>query len=57
MTEIDLSLLKTKKEKADELGISTKTLDRWVKENKITYIKVKTSSRRWFLPKNDFINP
>ena len=57
MTEIDLTMLKTKKEKAEELGISTKTLDRWVKTNKITFIKIKTSKRRWFLPKNNFINP
>jgi len=57
MTEIDLTSLRTKKEKADELGISTKTLDRLVKANKITVIRLKTSKKKWFLPKNDFINP
>ena len=45
--------LLTKKEKAQELGISYRTLDRWVKSEKIKYFMVNKSKRKWFIPKEE----
>lgn len=42
--------LLTKAEKAAELGISYKTLERWIKKGKISYIRVSKSKHKWFLP-------
>lgn len=42
--------LLTRKEKAEELKITIRTLDRWVKSGKITPIKIKDNSRTYFLP-------
>lgn len=47
MTETKLL---TKAEKAEELGISYKTLERWLENGRISYIKVQGSKRKWFLP-------
>lgn len=44
--------LLNKKEKAAELHISIRTLDRKIKSGKIDYITVKGSKRKWFLPQN-----
>lgn len=42
--------LLNKKEKAMELGITTRTLDRQILADKVHYIKVGKSKRKWFLP-------
>jgi excisionase family DNA binding protein len=46
---LDTNLL-TKEEKAKEMGVSKRTIDRWIKKEKITVINVPKSKRRWFLP-------
>ncbi len=50
MTAVQIILL-TKEKKANELGISTRTLDRWLKSGKIEFIQITNSKRKWFLPK------
>jgi excisionase family DNA binding protein len=57
MTEIDLTKILTKKEKAKELAVSTKTIERMVNSNRLSFIRIPNSKRRWFLPKNTLINP
>ena len=43
--------LLSKKEKAQELGISYRTLDRWIKKGKVKdWITVRGSKHKWFLP-------
>lgn len=48
--QMETTNLLNKKEKAQELNISIRTLDRRVKKNKIEVIRVGKSKRRWFLP-------
>lgn len=48
--------LLTRQEKAKELGISTSTLDRWVKKGMVRAIKSKYAKRNEFLPDNADIN-
>ena len=42
--------LLNKAQKAKELNITTRTLDRWVAKGKINPIYISTSKRRWFMP-------
>lgn len=43
--------LLTRKEKAEELGISVITLDRWRKQGKVEDIKIRHNKKQiWFLP-------
>lgn len=42
--------LLTRKEKAEELKISLRTFDRWIKKGKVDTIRLKGSKRNWFLP-------
>jgi len=48
--------LLTRKEKAKELNISERTIDRWIKSGKINTIQLKGSKRNWFLPEDSGIN-
>lgn len=40
----------TRKEKAKELGISERTMDRWIKSGKVHTLRMSGSKRNWFLP-------
>jgi predicted site-specific integrase-resolvase len=42
--------LLTKQEKANELGITYRTLDKWISSGKITYFTIKDSKKKFFLP-------
>ncbi len=47
MGEVELKLI-TKKEKARELKVSIRTIDRWVLQDKIKYTYLPNSKRKWF---------
>jgi len=42
--------LLTKKEKASELGIHYRTLEKWIKKGKIEYLNIPNSKKKFFLP-------
>ncbi len=49
MGEVQFNLL-TKEEKAKELGVSIRTMTRWIKKGKLDWMMLPTSQRRWYLP-------
>lgn len=38
----------SKRDKASKIGISTRTIDRWVLQDKIKYTYLPNSKRKWF---------
>lgn len=47
----EIPVIYTKTQKARELKISVRTLDRWILSKKIKYFSLPKSKRKWFLPK------
>lgn len=53
MKKVNSLTLLSMNEKAKEKGVSYRTMLRWVKNNKIPFITLKKSKRRWFLKKEE----
>lgn len=52
MSKVDLQILLNKEQKAKELGICKRTIDRRIEKGHMSYISLKNSQRKWFLPED-----
>ena len=57
MKRYQAKIVLSRQQKAKELNITLRTLERWIKQNKIEHIIIPGSNRKWFLPevKNVYI--
>ena len=52
MSKVDLQILLNKEQKAKELGICKRTIDRRIERGQMSYITIRNSERKWFLPED-----